>query len=428
MQIKRFFAKETHKALRQVREALGPDAVIIANRQLADGVEIIATPDYDGSKPEQLDYLSGSEDGNTYNDELSHQDKSAAAGSTPERMPETASGRSTERASESIAERNNNAFEDVRAEIHQLRGDLESQLSALKVNHWGQNSKIHAGLFKKLSRLGLGIDLATHLVELAGKQADPAVAYQQSLINLAQKIKISQDNIIDQGGVVVLVGSTGSGKTTTLAKLATQYAKKHGAKGIVLVSADNRRIGAHEQLLVFGRLLGVPVLQARGKQELQAMLLALSDKKLVLVDSSGLGQSDLHHPENLPDFQLDSISIRQYLVIPATMQRASIDRIVDTVKQMNITACILTKVDESIVLGDVITSLIDHQTPLLYWSDGQNIRGDLYQAKADDLISKAVSMAKYKTENKDDRILLSLLLHDSYMAGSFEAKTVRQEK
>ncbi len=386
MQIKRFFATETHIALRQVRQSLGPDAVIISNRQLDDGVEIIATPDYDGSRPEQLDQLSGDAGWVTSHAEL--HDKPNV---------------------NDIAADSNNALNDMRSEIHQLRGDLESQLSALKVNHWGQNSRIHAGLFKQLSRLGLGIDLATRLVELGGRQQDSSAAYQQALSSLAQQLKTSKDNVINDGGIVVLVGATGSGKTTTLVKLATQYASKHGAKGMVLVSADNRRIGAHEQLVVFGRLLGVPVLQARGKQELKAMLVALADKKMVLVDSSGLGQKDLHHPEDLPYFDSEDISIKQYLVIPATMQRAAIDRIIHTVKPMDITGCILTKVDEAIVLGDAISSLIEHKLPLLYWSDGQNIRGDLYQAKATDLIAKAVSMAKYKTENKDDRILLSLL-------------------
>ncbi len=412
MQIKRFFAKETHKALRQVREAFGSDAVIIANRQLDDGVEIIATSDYDGSKFELHDNQSSSE-----NSEIPNPKSAVIA-------KDNNSGCSTV----DIGDRHNNAIDDMRFEMHQLRSVMESQLSALKVNHWGQNSKIHASLFKNLSRLGLGIDLATKLVEQGGRKTDLGAAYQQSLSYLARKIKISQDSIVDQGGMVVLVGSTGSGKTTTLAKLATQYAKLHGAEGIVLVSADNRRIGAHEQLLVFGRLLGVPVLQARGKQELQAMLVALADKKLVLVDSPGLGQKDLHHPEDLPDFHLEGVKIRQYLVIPATMQRASIDRIMDTVKSMNITACILTKVDEAIVLGDAITSLIDHQIPLLYWSDGQNIRGDLYQAKAADLISKAVSMAKYKKENKDDRMLLSLLLENGHTAESIEVKEMRQAK
>lgn len=386
MQIKRFFARDTHRALRKVREAMGPEAVIIANRTIDGGVEITASGDYDDSHIEILN--KGSEE--------------------------------TAAVAEVAKENNTNqdkVIDGMRSEIHQLKNMMESQLSAMKVGQWGQQDKVRAGLFKQFSKLGLGADLITRFVAAVGGEKDFRSASRKALALLARKLITTEKDIIKQGGIVVLVGPTGAGKTTTIAKLAAQFSMQHSAQDVVLVSADNRRIGAHEQLLAFGKLLGIPVLHVKNQQELDITLSTLADKKLVLVDSSGMGQADLSNLNQLPGVSNSHKDIEHYLVLPATMQRAAMDRILTATRQIKISGCILTKVDEATVLGDAFTSLLRSKLPLAYWADGQRIQEDLYHANVVELVTRAVSLAKTRHENKDDRLMLAMLNNASQSTG-----------
>jgi len=386
MQIKRFFASDTHKALRMVREAMGPDAVIIANHSVDGGVEIVASGDYDDSKIEILS--KGSEE--------------AVADVQAPRESNV---------------NHDKVIDSMRDEIHQLKNMMESQLSAMKVGQWGQQDKVRAGLFKQFSKLGLGADLITRFVAAVGGEKDFRSASRKALALLARKLITTEKDIIKQGGIVVLVGPTGAGKTTTIAKLAAQFSMQHGTQDIVLVSADNRRIGAHEQLLAFGKLLGIPVLHARNQQELDMMLSTLTDKKLVLVDSSGMGQADLSNLDQILGMSSHHKDIEHYLVLPATMQRVAMDRILTATRKKKIAGCILTKVDEAAALGDAFTSLLRHKLPIAFWADGQRIQEDLYHANVVELVTRAVSLAKIRHENKDDRLMLAMLNNASQSTG-----------
>lgn len=378
MQIKRFFAKDTHRALRKVREAMGPDAVIISNRQVEDGVEILASGDYDDSRidiPAQADAP-----------------QAAAVAEPARRDPDQ-----------------DKVIRGMREEIHQLKNLMESQLGAMKVGQWAQHDEVRAHLFRQFSRLGLGADLITRFVSATAGEKDLVVASRKALALLAKKLKITDRDLLEEGGVAVLIGPTGAGKTTTIAKLAARFVMEQGADGVVMISADNRRIGAHEQLLAFGKLLGIPVLHAREPRELDSMLAALADKKLVLVDSAGMDQADLQNPGRLPGFNNRSGDVRHYLVLPATMQRVAMDRILSVLRKAGIAGCILTKVDEAAALGDAFTSLLRHRVPVAYWTDGQRIEKDLYRADAGDLVSRAVRLSKARHVNKDDRLMLAML-------------------
>ena len=363
MQIKRFFATDTHSALRMVKEAMGPDAVIIANRELEDGVEIIASGDYDESQIESVDaHLQ-------------------------------VTGKQTDSAK---AAPQQHAIDDMRNEISQLRGLLESQLSTMQVSAWGQQNDARAEIYNQLIGLDIGDDLARRLAASCMTNPGDKSTTGQALTALAQALPVTADTALDEGGIVILHGPTGAGKTTTIAKLAAQYAQLHGSDGIVMISADNRRIGAHEQLLALGKLLAVPVLNARSHQELNALLAALGEKKLVLVDSSGLVQSDLRQPEQLAGMQCDAVTIRHYLVIPAILQSHAMNRVLESMAKLELQGCILSKVDEAAALGNAFTSLIRHQVPIAYWTDGLHIHEHLRPAKANDLVAQAVLIARRK--------------------------------
>lgn len=364
MQIKRFFATDTHTALRLVREAMGPDAIIIANRELEDGVEIIASGDYDESQIEAVSMET-----------LASNNPVFTAQATPQPQ----------------------AIDDMRNEINQLRSLLESQLSTMQVASWGQQKDVRGEIYKHLTeQLGIGDALAGSLAQSCPQNTSPTAVTGQALKALAEALQITQDPTLEMGGIVVLHGPTGAGKTTTIAKLAAKFSQLHGSEGILMISADNRRIGAHEQLLALGKLLAIPVLHARSNQELNAMLSALSEKKLVLVDSSGLVQSDLRQPDQLPGMQITEASIRHYLVLPAIMQPHALNRILESMTSQQLQGCIVSKVDEASSLGDLFTSLSKYQLPIAFWTDGQHIHEHLHPAKAVDLVAQAVLIARSK--------------------------------
>jgi len=304
MKIKRYFAADTRKALRMVRDDLGPDALIISNRSVDDGVEILAAEDFDEELAAKgvVDTRDAVEitdatveprppaapDRETAPAEA----KPQAAATTPKpddvvtsdvilkalkkKRPEPKKERSGE--SELIA--------TMRDELARLRGMMENQFSALSQGQWSQHSPIRNELVQQLTRIGLAPTLATRLVASIrhAEQLTPQLATREVLALLTKKIRINGQSILDQRGAVAMIGPAGAGKTTTIAKITSQFVRKHGNENIILLSADNHRIGAHEQLLAYGELFDVPVLRAREPQEIRQIIQAVGSNSLVLIE------------------------------------------------------------------------------------------------------------------------------------------------
>ena len=394
MQLKRFFAKDNHSALKLVREQLGANAIIVSNKKVDDGVEVIASADYDENAIQHAANHSGG----------------LPAGSGYASSPgDSAAGGQSSFATTLSDIKQDSSIDSMRSELNNLRTMLDTQMAAMRAGQWGQQSKARADLFEKLTQIGLGVELITQLIAATDINDDLEAASRKVLIKLKESIPVSEFDAIERGGIVVLHGPTGAGKTTTVAKLAAQFLLKHEPRDLVLVCADNGRVGAHEQLQTFGKLLGISVVRVRHSGELSTMLGVLGSKKLVLLDSAGMGQADLRNPHRLFGMNRESESIYHYLVLPATMQRAAMERILDSMASADISGVILTKLDDAVHLGDVLTCLLRHDVPLAYWTDGQNIASDIHRADAAVLVSRAMHLNKTATESKDDRILLSML-------------------
>jgi flagellar biosynthesis protein FlhF len=301
------------------------------------------------------------------------------------------------------------ALNEMKAELAQLRNALDTQIAETRAGQWGQHTKARSDLFEKLTHIGLGVDLITQLINATDSDDDLETASRKVLLALKNALKISATDAIEQGGVVVLHGPTGAGKTTTLAKLAAQFLQKNESRDLVLVCADNERIGAYEQLQTFAKLLGVSVIRVRDESELNKRLKSLGSKKLVLVDSAGMVQEDLRNPERLFAMTSQQEHVHHLLVLSATMQRASLERVFDSMAETKIEGVIITKMDDSVHLGNVLTSLARHQVPLVSWTHGQSIAKDIQRANAALLVSKAMHLNKSAIESKDDRILFSML-------------------
>jgi flagellar biosynthesis protein FlhF len=192
----------------------------------------------------------------------------------------------------------------------------------------------------------------------------------------------------DQGGVFAMIGSTGVGKTTSTAKLAAVFAAKHGAANLGLITLDAYRVGAHEQLRAYGRILGVPVHMANDRAALEDLLELLSGKKLILIDTAGMAQRDGRTKELLD--MLTHPSIRKLLVINTSSQG---DAIEDVMHSYNAHACagvVLSKLDEAVKLGPALDALIRHKLKVLGVANGQRVPEDWHRLSAQALVHRAL--------------------------------------
>jgi flagellar biosynthesis protein FlhF len=222
-------------------------------------------------------------------------------------------------------------------------------------------------------------------------------------------LPVAEDELLASGGVVALVGPTGVGKTTTIAKLAARFALRHGRRHVSLVTMDHYRIGAHEQLRTYGKLIGVPVHIAGDEQELCVILNQMNDRKLILIDTAGTSQRAMQLSEQFATLNADGAAIKRYLVMSATSQTAVNDEVVSSFSSINPERCILTKVDEATSLGGVLSVLIKHKLPVSYMGDGQRVPDDFHLARARRLTAWAVALIEGSNETQSDEAWMQAL-------------------
>ncbi len=370
MKIKRFFAPNIRQAIRMVREEQGPDAVILSNNKVEGGVEIVIAVDYDEVLLRNA----------------------AMQQPAPANMP-TSLRKNPAYPPAPAVPLQDPAMAQIRNEMHSLRGLLEQQLPGLA---WGELARSHplrARLVYSLKEIGLSPVLARKIAGEASESKQFDAAWGEALANLAHRIRVTDDDILDQGGVISLVGPTGVGKTTTIAKLAARCVLRYGARHVALVTADNFRIGAHEQLRTYGRILGIPVQSAADSNELRDALHNFRDKRLVLIDTAGMGQRDQRLAEQCKMLQIHGFPIKNYLVLSATTQLAGLLEVAQAYQGVQLKGCILTKLDEATSLGGPLSIVIQQQLAIAYVSDGQRVPEDLRPARAHNLVSQSVSLA-----------------------------------
>ena len=402
MQVKRFFAADMRIAMKMVRDELGADAVIIGNRRVAGGVELTAVLDYPmqsapaAAKPNAAleaelrktqsrlasahAELSAAPRAKMQDRQLVDE-KPAAAAIKPQAQPVAAAATADAR-----------AIEAMQSELHGLRELIEVQLGSIA---WGQEQSRRpqqAGLWRRLQRLGLPAELSRSLLDKVAAITDARQAWRMVLAHLAQAIKVSKNEPLEEGGVIALVGPAGVGKTTTLAKLAARYVLKYGAQSIALASMDNYRIGAQEQLKTLGRILDVPVLQLDPSEPLSKSLASLARKRVILIDTAGLPASDPTLRMQLQALSDKGVKSKNYLVLAATSQSQVLKAAWHNYRRCGLAGCILTKLDEAGSLGDVLGLTISQHLPIAYLADGPRIPDDLHLPRSHQLVSRAVSL------------------------------------
>ncbi|WP_058975727.1 flagellar biosynthesis protein FlhF [Pseudomonas syringae] len=415
MQVKRFFAADMRQAMKLVRDELGAEAAIIGNRRIAGGVELTAALDYklsalaprvpnmeleDELRKTQSRIVSAQAELNSRSDSDASINLQLFSGKpvsavdthiepTLEEPPRPFAYAPAPAAEPVGGQR---AFDSMRSELNGLRELLEVQLGSLAWNQLQGSRPQQANLWRRLQRVGLSGPLSRDLLSMIPDIDEPRQAWRMLLAHLARMIAVPDIEPLEEGGVIAMVGPAGMGKTTTLAKLAARYVLKYGPQNIALVSMDSFRIGAQEQLKTLGRILNVPVTHVDPGQSLVQALEPLLRKRVVLIDTAGLQASDPALRMQLESLAGRGIKSRNYLVLATTSQKQVLTAAYHSYKRCGLAGCILTKLDETASLGEVLSLAISHELPVAYLTDGPRIPDDLHTPRRHQLVSRAVSV------------------------------------
>jgi len=285
-------------------------------------------------------------------------------------------------------------FERMQKEMNSIRQLLEHQMSGLMWQDMAQKDPQKAVLINRLMALGLTEQIADQIAGYIPAQLNEEDAWMQAKQFISQQINTTNNDIIRGGGVVALVGPTGVGKTTTIAKLAARFAQIHGADQVALISTDSFRIAGFEQLSTYGRIIGCQVKLANDAQALDALIQQYSQKKLILIDTAGMGQRDMRLAKHLTTLISNArVRIKSYLVLSANTQQRVMQENVERFKKIPLAGCIYTKLDESLSIGEILSTSIQNGLPIGYLTDGQRVPEDIKVANAEKLVMLADKMA-----------------------------------
>ena len=393
MRIKGFLASDMRQAIRKVREELGPDAVILSSRNHSGGVELTAAVDYDDTQHRSAPF----DDHAHLLSQQSFQHSVDWSGETDEDE-------------EFVGETDNSAqpLGAMGRELRSLRGLLEHQLCSLAWGELARSHPIRAAILRRLLELGFSRRMAQALtVELPEGEPLQAV-WRRTLGLLAHRIRVSAADPLDDAGVVALLGATGVGKTTTVAKLAARCALRHGAREVALVTTDSYRVGAFEQLRVFGRIMDVPVRVARDESALRQAVESFAHRRTVLIDTAGIGQRDARFADQVSLVRRASRRVKTHLVLSATAQMLALDETVRAFQDGLPDGCVITKLDEATSLGAVLSVISEQQIPVAYVTDGQRVPEDISPARSHRLVSRAIALhAQSRREQLDESLELA---------------------
>lgn len=439
MKMKRFFAPDIRQAMRMVKDEFGSDAVIMSNKSVDGGVEIVAAMDFDeqlvknnikkqedkedtvmfstqARQAAKIDFpdfeaeknrlhivssdrkqsIDGSPARRNIDQYIGYAEKAHIKGKPVKEDPPLKSveqynlNHYTKPAApkQQQASRSDDLLLEMSKELKSLRAEMNSKLSNISL---ASSLPVKTDLLQRLAGMGISKKLSVKIAARFANVEDKESSFTQAKDLLSRVTPIANDDFLENGGIVSLVGPTGVGKTTTIAKLAAKFILQHGSKQVALITTDNYRIGAHEQLNTYGRILDVPVRVASSASELHSLINFFSDKKLILIDTAGMSQREMKLIEQINTLQQSGQSIKSYLVMSASTEYKAMN---ETIKAFNIFephACILTKLDEAATIGSAISSLIEHNLPIAFITNGQQVPEDMHNPCAKDLIEQCAS-------------------------------------
>ncbi len=437
MKIKRYTAPSMRAALALVRSEQGPDAVILSSRRGDDGIEVIAAVDYDEAlfadatrqraataAPTEVEAIvaAAQAPGEAMISEamraaalsIAAPPVKAAPPAPPAkiaRAPQPAPVRAAappRSAPPTLAARPdavNGAA--VQREIQDLRRVLETGLAGMTWNDKRLREPLKSQVLEELTAMDIAPDVAQALAEFTPSHSSLENPSHIPLALLCRHLPMLNDLTSVTGGITAIVGPTGAGKTTTIAKLAARWCMQHGSRDLALVSTDGYRVGAREQLNTYARILGVPMHAANTGKELARVIERLNSKKLILIDTAGMGPRDVRLTEQLAALRLGAARAKVLLALPAQGEGNALDEIVCAFAGINPVASIITKVDEAASLGAVISATLRHELKIAYICNGQRVPEDLHAAhpKRVWLVRAALDLRERSTPQRDEAYL-----------------------
>ena len=386
MNVKRIVAKTSREAMRQLREALGPDAVILSNRAVEGGVEVLAlaADDIAAMAPPVNDAPAPAPEPRSPAPRArppEEQDEPAPAVTIKRRLIERVAVSSQDSAQ---------LAQSVISEIKSMQTCLESQLADLVWRDLPGRDPSGATVMRDMLAAGFSATLARELLESLPKgDAGQAQAWMKNTLMQRLQVMQNETDMLDGGGVFALMGPTGAGKTTTTAKLAARFVVRHGADKLALLTTDSYRIGGHEQLRIYGKILGVTVHAVRDAADLRLALSELRNKHTVLIDTVGMSQRDQAVAEQVEMLCQAGKQIKRLLVLNATSHGDTLDEVVQAYRTRGLDGCILSKIDEAASLGPALDCAIRHELNVHYLATGQRVPEDLHLANRQYLIHRA---------------------------------------
>lgn len=447
MNIKRFLGKNSREALSMVRKELGANAVILSNRAVHGGNEIMAfredemeaminsentrhqVQDFNYTVTEnrdepttllsllnksnrlqpsepnvpKMDNLSQIRNSSPEIEEYDDVDVSFSAQAIKIQQAtasQISQNQSTPkmRASEQTATNQQMAF--MLSEMRNMRSTIESQLTAISWGNIQQREPVKSEILSTLLAAGFSPALSRYLAENLPDDLDnkKATAWVKYILGKNLNTIENETEVLDQGGVFALIGPTGVGKTTTTAKLAARYVMKHGTQNLGLITTDAYRVGGHEQLRIYGKILGVMVHAVKDEADLKIALSELKNKHTILIDTVGVSQRDRMVTEQIAMLSNTNTPIKKLLCLNATSTGETLTDVIQAYKGKGLDGCIITKLDEAATIGNALDVIIREKLKLYYTANGQRVPEDIHLANKLDLIQLALSLKS--THNK----------------------------
>lgn len=385
MKIKKYFAADMRAAMKAIRDEQGPDAIILSNRSLPEGVEITVAIDYDeslASAPIERSPAAAVANGGVQGFRELLARREAPATGAP------AAGDAA-----------------VNEELRTLRRMLETQLAALAWNDLTRRAPLSTELLRELTEIGFTRDVAARTADALPPGVDFTAARRLAIARIADQVRTTGDRWGEFGGVVAMVGPAGAGKSSVLAKLAARWTMRHGARDLVLINTDAERVGAGEETAGLARMLGCRVYDTPDMADLPSVLARVARARLVLIDTAGCTARDARLRERVESLAECAPDVEFALTLSASTQAAAIEEAVMPLAGRDRIATVLTRLDECTSLGGALSALIRAQLPVSYASEGRRVPDDLRVARSLDLVSTAVLLAEKLGATADEELL-----------------------
>lgn len=391
MNIRKFIAPTAREALQEIRNVLGGEAVILSNRKVENGVEIIALANEEvmnltnraaESKREFRESAGISVSGVASRTERAAQKPFAGQAQTPVQ----AKFKAPEKPVASIEVQQGQPMmghDSILGEIKSMHSTLQQQLAVMSWTDMQQHDPQRAGLLTRMLNAGFSTLLTHRLLDKMPVGKTKGEWWIKRVLKLNLPISVTTDDIITKGGVYALIGPTGVGKTTTTAKLAARAVVRYGAEKVALITTDSYRIGAYDQLKIYGKILGVEVHAVKNADDLRLTISALRNKHLVLIDTVGMGQRDERVADQKEMF--DATSVSRLLLLNATSSGDTLEEVVRMYHCDKVIGCIPTKLDEAVNIGAVLDVVVRHRLVMHYMANGQRVPEDLHPINLDGL-------------------------------------------